>query len=124
MAIRRVESGSVTTKAVLIGVIVLLLIALSEHIAFAVAYVVAATALVLLIALYIAGALRSSLRGAVAGGATALVYGLLYMLVLSEDYSLLLGAIILFVALAAVMLATRRIDWYQIKPAAPSQTEE
>ena len=42
-----------------------------------------------------------------------LVYGLLYMLVLSEDYSLLLGAIILFVALAAVMLATRRFDWYQ-----------
>lgn len=102
----------------------LLLIALSEHIAFVVAYVVAAAALVLLIALYIAGALHSSLRGAVAGGAMALVYGLLYMLVLSEDYSLLLGAIILFVALAAVMLATRRIDWYQLKPAASSQTEE
>lgn len=102
----------------------LLLIALSEHIAFVVAYVVAATALVLLIGLYIAGALRSSRRGLVAGGAMALVYGLLYMLVLSEDYSLLLGAIILFVALAAVMLATRRIDWYQLKPAAPSQTEE
>ena len=40
------------------------------------------------------------------------VYGLLYVLVLSEDYALLLGAVILFVALAAVMLATRRIDWY------------
>jgi inner membrane protein len=35
--------------------------------------------------------------------------------VLSEDYSLLLGAIILFVALAAVMLATRRFDWYQAR---------
>ena len=45
------------------------------------------------------------------------VYGLLYMLVLSEDYSLLLGAIILFVALAAVMLATRRFDWYQTRSA-------
>ena len=40
------------------------------------------------------------------------VYGLLYILVLSEDYALLLGAIILFAALAGVMLATRRVDWY------------
>jgi inner membrane protein len=93
----------------------LLLIALSEHIAFVAAYVVAATSLVLLIGMYIAGALRSSRRGLVAGGAMSVVYGLLYMLVLSEDYSLLLGAIILFVALAAVMLATRRFDWYQAR---------
>lgn len=93
----------------------LLLIALSEHIAFVVAYLVAATSLVLLIGLYIAGALRSSRRGLVAGGAMGVIYGLLYMLVLSEDYSLLLGAIILFVALAAVMLATRRFDWYQTR---------
>ena len=43
-----------------------------------------------------------------------IVYGLLYVLVLSEDYALLLGAIILFIALAAVMLATRKVDWYRI----------
>ena len=96
----------------------LLLIALSEHLAFLIAYLIAATALVLLIGTYIAGAMRSSRRGLVAGGAMGVVYGLLYMLVLSEDYSLLLGAIILFVALAAVMLATRRIDWYQTGGAA------
>jgi inner membrane protein len=93
----------------------LLLIALSEHIAFFIAYVVAAAALVLLIGMYIAGALRSSRRGLLAAGAMSVIYGLLYMLVLSEDYSLLLGAIILFVALAAVMLATRRFDWYQVR---------
>lgn len=93
----------------------LLLIALSEHVAFVVAYLAAATSLVLLIGMYIAGALRSSRRGLVAGGAMSVIYGLLYMLVLSEDYSLLLGAIILFAALAAVMLATRRFDWYQTR---------
>ena len=42
------------------------------------------------------------------------VYGLLYALVLSEDYALLLGAIVLFAALAAVMLVTRKIDWYRL----------
>jgi inner membrane protein len=102
----------------------LLLIALSEHIAFAIAYVVAATALVLLIGLYLAGALHSAQRGVIAGAAMSLVYGLLYMLVLSEDYSLLLGSIILFVALAAVMLATRSIDWYRLKPMPPQDAEE
>jgi len=91
----------------------LLLIALSEHIAFLLAYVSAATALILLIGIYIAGALRSRIRGLVAATAMTVVYGLLYVLVLSEDYALLLGAIILFIALAAVMLVTRRIDWYR-----------
>lgn len=102
----------------------LLLIALSEHIAFALAYVAAAAALVLLIGSYLAGALRSTQRGVIAGAAMTLVYGLLYMLMLSEDYSLLLGSIILFVALAGVMLTTRRVDWYQLKSAESLDTEE
>jgi inner membrane protein len=97
-----------------LSIFYLLLIALSEHISFAAAYVTAAVALVLLIGVYIAGALRSKLRGSVAGVAMSGVYALLYALVLSEDYALLLGAIVLFVALAAVMLVTRRIDWYRV----------
>ncbi|MGH8177473.1 MAG: cell envelope integrity protein CreD [Steroidobacter sp.] len=97
----------------------LLLIALSEHIAFAIAYSIAAISLVALIGAYIAGALQSSVRGAVAGGAMTAVYGLLYVLVLSEEYALLLGAIVLFSGLAAVMLVTRKLDWYAVSPAAP-----
>jgi inner membrane protein len=97
-----------------LSIFYLLLIALSEHIAFGVAYLAAAVALVALIGVYVAGALRSSLRGGVAGAAMSGVYALLYALVLSEDYALLLGAIVLFVALAAVMLVTRRIDWYRL----------
>lgn len=92
----------------------LLLIALSEHFAFVVAYVTAATALVLLIGAYMGGALRNRARGFTVGTAMAAVYGLLYVLVLSEDYALLLGAIVLFAALAAVMLVTRKIDWYRL----------
>lgn len=90
----------------------LLLIALSEHLAFTLAYVIASAGLILLIGIYIAGALHSGARGVVAATAMTIVYGLLYVLVLSEDYALLLGAIILFIALAAVMLVTRKIDWY------------
>jgi len=96
-----------------LSVFYLLLIALSEHLSFALAYLMAATALVLLIGIYIAGALGSHTRGLFAGAAMTVVYGLLYVLVLSEDYALLIGAITLFAALAAVMLVTRKIDWYR-----------
>jgi inner membrane protein len=91
----------------------LLLIAISEHLVFALAYVIAAVALVLLMGVYIAGALQSSVRGIAVALAMSGVYSLLYVLVLSEDYALLLGAIILFIALAAVMLTTRKVDWYR-----------
>jgi inner membrane protein len=101
----------------------LLLIALSEHIAFAWSYLVAAVALVLLIGTYISGALRSRVRGLVAAAAMAGVYAVLYVLVLSEDYALLLGAIVLFAALAGVMLVTRSIDWYRLSPADSRGTE-
>jgi inner membrane protein len=102
-----------------LSIFYLLLIALSEHISFAAAYVTAAVALVVLIGVYLAGALRSSIRGGVAGVAMSGVYALLYALVLSEDYALLLGAIVLFVALAAVMLVTRRVDWYRLGSPTP-----
>lgn len=42
-----------------------------------------------------------------------MVYGILYALVISEDYALLMGAIVLFAILGAVMLATRKVDWYR-----------
>jgi inner membrane protein len=75
----------------------------------------AATALVGLMGIYISGALSSSRRGLAVASAMTVVYGLLYALILSEDYALLMGAITLFAALAAVMVATRKIDWYRLK---------
>lgn len=102
-----------------LSVFYLLLIAVSEHLAFLWAYLISALSLILLIGIYIAGALRSGKRGIFAGTAMSAVYGLLYVLVLSEDYALLLGAITLFIGLAAVMLVTRKIDWY-----APRETED
>jgi inner membrane protein len=91
-----------------------LLIALSEHLRFVLAYAIAAVALVSLMGAYISGALRSSSRGLAVASAMSVVYGLLYALILSEDYALLMGAITLFTALAAVMIATRKIDWYRL----------
>ena len=42
----------------------------------------------------------------------AALYGMLFVLLQLEQTALVLGAITLFVVLAAVMLLTRQVDWY------------
>jgi inner membrane protein len=42
------------------------------------------------------------------------------MLLRSEDNALLMGSLFLFVLLGAVMLGTRRIDWYALGKRAPA----
>lgn len=91
----------------------LLLIALSEHLPFALAYAVSAAACIGLVGTYLAGVL-GRLQGAAFGVGIAALYGVLYGVLRSEDNALLMGALLLFVALAATMLATRRIDWYRL----------
>ena len=92
----------------------LLLTALSEHIAFAAAYALASAACVGLITAYLVRVLASAKLGVAFGAALAALYGMLYALLRAEDYSLLGGALLLFALLSALMLATRRVDWYRL----------
>lgn len=98
----------------------LLLTALSEHIAFAAAYGVAAASCVGVITVYVARVLESAKLGLAFGAALAALYGMLYALLQAEDYSLVGGSILLFALLAAVMLGTRRVDWYSLTARAAS----
>jgi inner membrane protein len=99
----------------------LLLLALSEHVGFAGSYAVAAAALVALITTYIAGATNNRRAAAGIGAALAASYGALYVILLSQDYALLFGSLLLFVILAALMLATRRLDWAHIGREEPQE---
>jgi inner membrane protein len=90
----------------------LLLTALSEHIDFALAYLIATVACVGLITAYLVRVLKSASFGLAFGAALSSLYAMLYALLKAEDYALLGGALMLFGLLAAVMLATRRVDWY------------
>jgi inner membrane protein len=92
----------------------LLLLSLAEHIGFAPAYAAAAGATVGLTGLYALAAFRSPARAGVLTGILSLLYGLLYVILNAEDSALLIGAWMLFAALAGTMYATRRIDWYRI----------
>jgi len=92
----------------------LLLVSLSERLAFATAYLVAAAATTVLVSGYASAILRAGVRGAtVVGGWLAMLYSVLYVLLRLEDLALLVGAVLVFLSLAAVMWLTRRIDWYE-----------
>jgi inner membrane protein len=95
-----------------LAVFFLLLVSLSEHVPFAIAYLAAAAACTALLTFYGAFVLRGSRAGAAFGAAIAALYCALYALLQLEQTALLLGSILLFAVLAAVMVATRRIDWY------------
>ncbi len=90
----------------------LLQLALSEHIGFHYAYVMASSAVVVLITSYTMSVLRAKKRGGIVGVMQVSLYSYLYVVLASQDYSLLLGSIGLFVFLAVVMFLTRRVDWF------------
>ena len=96
-----------------VAIFFLLLLALSERIPFAVAYLVAAIACVTLIGYYLGHVLGGWLRGAGFAGLLGTLYAALYGLLISEDNALVLGAGLLFLILAAIMVVTRRVDWYR-----------
>ena len=92
----------------------LLLVSLSEHLPFGVAYAIAASACVLLLAYYASHMLGGLARGIPLGAGIALLYGLLYVLLQLEQTALAVGAIALFLVLAAVMVLTRKVNWYRL----------
>ena len=89
----------------------LALLALGEVLHPTHAYVGAATASSALISLYSAAILQGWFRAGLITVLLALVHSVLFVVLRMEDYALLAGTTALFVALAAVMFFTRRIDW-------------
>ena len=92
----------------------LLLTSLSEHIAFALAYLISATGAIALIAVYLSAILRSWKRSISFSLSLALLYAALFGILKSEQNALLLGSLLLFFALAALMFCTRHLDWYAL----------
>ena len=95
-----------------------MLLAFAEVIGFSPAYIVAAAAIIGLLTAYSAAVLGSWRRGGFIAGLLIALYGVLYVLLSLEAYSLLIGSLLLFAALAAVMYLTRGIDWGGVRAAA------
>jgi inner membrane protein len=88
-----------------------LLLAFAEVIGFTFAYVVASGGIIGLITAYSAAVLKSWKRAGYIGGLLTALYAVLYILLSLEAYSLLIGSLMLFAALAGVMYVTRNLDW-------------
>jgi inner membrane protein len=103
---------------ILIGLAVILfyvlLLSLSEHIAFDIAYLVSALAITLIITGYSRGIIKNTHFTMTVGGILVILYAYLYIVLQLEDYALLMGSIGLFLVLSTIMYITRKIDWYEL----------
>ncbi len=88
-----------------------MLLAFAEIVGFALAYLIAAAAIIGLLTAYSAAVLGTWRRAGFIGAMLTGLYALLYVLLNLETYSLLIGSLLLFAALAGIMYATRRVDW-------------
>ena len=93
------------------AVFYLLLLAFAEQIGFTPAFILSAVATVALTSLYAGAVFGRSLiwKSALVFGT---VYGLLFVLMRIQDFALMVGALVCFVAIAATLYLTRNLDWY------------
>ena len=111
----RVHPVQYTLVGAAICIFYLLLLSLGEHIGFTAAYLVAALACNGLITGYLSAVLGGTRRAAALGALLLAAYAVLYPLLQSQEYTLLIGSLLLFATLAGVMYSTRHFDWYDLK---------
>ena len=111
LAIHPIQYGLVGMS---LAIFFLLLISLSERIDFMLSYVIASVACIGLLFIYLKSVLKSFTRGLGFSAMLTMLYAALYGLLVSEDNALVMGSIMLFSILAAIMLVTRNVDWYNI----------
>jgi len=100
-----------------------LLLSISEVLAFDLAYLIAATATVSLITLYAKGHFQSWKVASLFAAVLAGLYAFIFVLIRLEDTALLVGSIGLFIVLALVMYASRKVNWYGQSPANTINTQ-
>ena len=88
----------------------ILLLSFSEHLSFGMAYLIASSMTVLLISGYMWKMLDSKIIGALIGVILTIIYGSCFILLSLSSYALILGSLILFMALAAMMYASLKMQ--------------
>ena len=88
-----------------------LLLSLSEYLGFNAAYGLAAAATIGLIGWYVGSMLQSRKVALFITFLLVVQYGFVFILIQLQDYALLMGSLGLFVTLAIVMQASRKIKW-------------
>ncbi len=102
----------------------LLLLSMAERVGFDWSFLIGGGATVLLLAINAKWIFHSLIQGMRALVAFTLLYGFIYLLLRLEDNALLVGAVASFLAIAAVMYFTRKIDWYSSITSGEQQMSE
>jgi len=125
-AIKRIQIHPIQYALVgcALAIFYLLLISLSEHIAFSISYVVAAFCCVSLIGFYLSYVLENKKQALAMSAGMGVLYAMLYMILKSEDSAFLMGAVLSFVSLSALMLVTRNIDWYTLNKSKVQESDD
>lgn len=90
-----------------------LLLSFSEQVGYTWAYVIATVATVALIAMYASSFLKQFRLVVLLTTLMSVYYTFIYVIMVQQDYALLLGSIGLFVVVAALMYFSRNISWYK-----------
>jgi inner membrane protein len=88
-----------------------LLLSISEYTSFNLAYFIAGFVTISLVVWYVGSIMHSSKLGLFISLVLAVVYGYIFTLIQLQDYSLLMGSIGLFIALAIIMYFSRKLQW-------------
>ncbi|WP_048688346.1 cell envelope integrity protein CreD [Catenovulum maritimum] len=110
----RIHPIQYTLVGLSISIFYLLLLSLSEHIAFITAYAIASFACVSLLMFYLYFVLKSLIRASLCALAIGILYAVLYVIISAEDFALAMGSALVFIVLTIIMIVTRNIDWYQV----------
>lgn len=101
---------------ILIGVALIiyytLLLSISEQTGYNIAYGIASVSTVTLICLYSVSFLRTKALVALFTSLLVIFYSFIFIIILQQDFSLLLGSIGLFMIVGALMYFSRGIKWY------------
>lgn len=105
---------------ILIGVALIiyytLLLSLSEQVGYNIAYAIASAATIALVSFYAASFLHQLKLVILFSTLLLVFYSFIFVIILQQDFSLLLGSIGLFMIVAALMYFSRKVQWY--KPSA------
>jgi inner membrane protein len=92
-----------------------LLLSISEFTTFNAAYLLAAGLVVVLISVYLHGVLQNLRTTGIIFLLQTLIFGFIYVIIQLEDTAFLIGSIGLFITLAVAMIASRKVDWYNLQ---------
>jgi inner membrane protein len=89
-----------------------LLLSFSEHVGYNIAYIAASFATVVLISLYSISFFRNTKLTFLFSILLVIFYAFIFVIILQQDFSLLLGSIGLFMIVGLLMYFSRKVNWY------------